>query len=237
MNITRYFLCVLLSLAGSIASPGQNIGITNTDGKTIEVTPLALSGEIFEFRMPSSGKPFKVPLEKLDAASQERVKAWADSPAAMSTRFKLDVEMRNSNTKAGKYDYDDRRQVLRPSVEVRNRERRASAPAKVMMIVLGSPVTISNRLRCVMTETKELKSLPGLAETIVDFSDVSFIFDNKKYVKHGTRYYGYVCYVIVDDEVVSSVSHPGGLRERPFEVMSQLRPGGLYKSNFSDVLR
>lgn len=221
-----------LFLTAALAQP---LTLTNTKGVSINVIPLEVHNGSLKCKKPDAPQIFNLPVASLDAASQSAVREWADSPAALSRKFRVQPNIVKSN-KGVNYDYDDRRQRIMPRVIVENAHmRKASAPAEVLMIIFANPVNSKGRLKVVSFEKQKLPSLDRSDKLELTFAPSVLTFDNHKAATHGARYYGYAVIVLVDGVEVARECHPHGFSKVPSGILTSLRARKTYDKDFGDV--
>lgn len=228
-----------ITLLGLMISLLQAAPVTlkSADGKSITCELISLEGEVIEFTNSANRKKYKLPLERLDEASKKIVLDWSKSPASKSSRMKIQTNIVRGNKKSQMENYDDRQVTVTPKVTVENGDsQKGSAPAEVVTVTFATPVNTPNTYYVITSQKVAVPALEPLSDHPVTFASGSIIYDNKKYAKHGNRYYGYVTLLLVDGEVIASESHPrGAFSEVSSAILMKLQAGRQYQKNFSDV--
>ena len=151
--------------------------------------------------------------------------------------MKIQTNIVRGNKKSQMENYDDRQVTVTPKVTVENGDsQKGSAPAEVVTVTFATPVNTPNTYYVITSQKVAVPALEPLSDHPVTFASGSIIYDNKKYAKHGNRYYGYVTLLLVDGEVIASESHPrGAFSEVSSAILMKLQAGRQYQKNFSDV--
>ena len=181
-------------------------------------------------------KRSKLPLTSLDHKSQDLVKKWAASPAALSRDVKVSSNIVRGNKKDPREDYDDRITTITPKITINNKDgKKATAAAKLIAVIFAKPVTVSNSFYIASSESVALPSIERNSEKEVIMPKSSLVYDNKKYAKYGNRYYGFVTFVMVGDEMIAKDYNPHGLGSIPHQTLLKLKARQTYPTDFSTV--
>ncbi len=214
----------------------EPITIKNTKGQELTVTLQSLSGDKITFLNTSNSKSYTVPLSSLDRDSQATIKAWSTSDSALSTRFRVTVDMVKSNKKSKIEDYDDRVVVVTPKVTVKNMSPdKASTPLEAVMVVLGRPILKKKSMQVISKEIVQVPSLPKAGKQNIIYESAQILYDNKNAAQYGVRYYGHALLLVKDGQIIGGNYNPPSLERQYAGKLLHVTAGKTYKGDFSDV--
>jgi hypothetical protein len=191
--------------------------LTDRNGATLSAKPLSCDGKTLTIIRDTDRKKFSIPLERLDAASQDRVQTWMAKAALEPRDFEITVVTNKNSRKTGMEDFDDKRVNLDPVVTIRNPEPRVSSPAaKVSVLFLGRPVSDPSGFVIIRKSTFDLPDLGPHESEEFKVGKISLAYDNRGYAQFGARYCGYVILIHDTDaeRIIDSTSVPAGLDEK-----------------------
>lgn len=208
---------ILASVLVQSVTAADILVLADKNGANLTAQPVSCDGTTLTIIRESDKKRFSIPLERLNDASQARVKAWMAKAADKPRDFEIIVETNKNRRTTGMEDFDDKRVNLEPVVTIRNPENRLAAPAaKVTVVFLGRPVTDTSGFVVFNKTTFDLPELQPLASEVYQIAKISSAYDTRGYAKFGARYCGYV--VLIHDEagekILDSQSVPPGLDEK-----------------------
>jgi hypothetical protein len=210
------------------------MSITSKDGKTIQVELNRSTETEVTLKMVKDGRNYTFKLDKLDAASQEKIKEWKKAGGGASVSYEIDYSSGKSNRPSTDYYYDDdRRLILKPKVTIKNRDSKvATKKARVTVLILGRPVRERNVIRVLQKQDRELPVIEPLSESVIEIDSVVTQYDNKGSYKSGTKYLGYV--VLIHDgksRILASKSIPSTLVQKYGPMLLGLKEGYRYDKN------
>ncbi len=169
-------------------------------------------------------------LDKLDEASQERIKKWKEAGGGASVSFEVKFVSGKRNGRSPDEDYDDRRLKLKPAVTISNTDRVArTKAAKVTVLILGRPVLDRSSYAVLGREDFSLAVMAPLEKRVFKLKSITTEYDNKGYAKYGSKYLGYAVLIHEDDcQVLFSKSSPTSLAKNFGAMLLELEKGSRY---------
>lgn len=228
-------LTFMLGLAHPAAAESEVVALMDKSGAALTVRLVTCDGTNLTITRQSDGKTFTIPLERLDAASNETVKAWIAKGGNLTTKYAFAVETGKNRRTTGAEDFDDKRVNLDPVITVRNPHTTlSSSEAKVTVLFLGRPVVDSSWLFVISKATFDLPKLTPLTSQNFPVGPVTCAYDDRGYSKFGARYLGYA--IIVHDadgkKTFDSVSVPAAVLDGRELQFIALKKGATYDRNF-----
>jgi hypothetical protein len=207
-------LAFMLGFAHPVLAESEPVTLMDKNGTTLKVRLVSCEGPNLTVIRQADGKSFTIPLERLDAASNETVKSWIAQGGNLATKYAFSVETGKNRRTTGTEDFDDKRVNLDPVITVRNPNTTlSSGEAKVTVLFLGRPVANSSWLFVISKNTFDLPKLAPLTSQNFPVGPITCAYDDRGFAKFGARYIGYA--VIVHDaagkKVFDSASVPAAV--------------------------
>lgn len=166
----------------------------NTDGQTITATLVKVTGASVVIQT-ETGKSYNLPVARFSPEDQLYIANWAKEQAQEYIP-KLECFFNNGKKDARNgNDYDDRSQLIRPSVRVENREMKVAVDkAEGTLIIFGKGAASTNELKVLSKQTFPVSVLPfGKMEW--EGKPVKIDYDDNDYSRFGYKYCGYLIIV------------------------------------------
>ncbi|WP_018970695.1 hypothetical protein [Rubritalea marina] len=222
-----------ISCASLVAS--ELVELTNYSGKSIACSILRADSE--EVKIKVKGKVYVLPLDSLDLASRDKVKAWIDSGAGLSKKLALRVQSGKTERVSKREGYDDRDLRLKPFATILNDDRKLpTSELNATFILIGKPVLDGSLYYVFSRDYRNLGAIKEGGQVKVNFSPVSAEFDDRGYAQYGHKYAGYAMVVRdKNDAVVAAKSVPSNLIKEGVEAILKMRQGQYYTKNLTRV--
>lgn len=163
----------------------------NTNGQTIMAAIVKVAGTNVVIQT-DAGKSYNLPVARFSPEDQLYIANWAKE---QSQEYLPKIECffntgkkdaRNGN------DYDDRSQLLRPSVRVENREMKVAVDkAEGILMIFGKGAASSNELKVLSKQTFPVNVLP-FDKMEWEGKPVKIDYDDNDYARFGYKYNGYL---------------------------------------------
>lgn len=207
--------------------------LTNTSGQTVEVYLKSSTSDSVTVTLVKNRKVHTLPLANLSKKSQELVAKWKKAGGGLSTDFEIDFDSGRSTKSIG---YDDKQQVIRPTVTVLNDDLKLSSrKLKVTNILLGRAAIDSSLIYVFSKTTKDLPSIEASEEFEYKLAPLQTVYDRDGY-KHGARYVGYA--VVIHDsknKVYASKVQPANFEDEIVERFSKIQAKKYYDKYFQKM--
>lgn len=186
-------IVLLSALAIHLAPAAEILILADKNGTNLTAQPVSCDGTTLTIIRDSDKKTFSIPLERLNDASQSKVKAWMEKAGDHARNFEIIVETNKNRRTTSQEDFDDKRVNLEPTVAIRNPETRIATPAaKMTVLFLGRPVSDNSAYVVFRKSTFDLPELQPLETKAFEIEKISVAYDTRGYAKFGARYCGYV---------------------------------------------
>lgn len=202
----RSWICLVLLLPGIVMSQESYRSFTNQKGQSIEAKPKTMSGGSVVLEL-KNGRVYSVSVGDLSVDDQAYLKEWEKTAPQPLPRLRLEYDSgkRDGDDKAG--DYDDRAQILKPSMVVKNDDTRYSIKGgKGTVMVFGRGVTNRNELKVLFKGSFDFSLEPG-QEAVFEGETTKVEYDDSNSVQHGHKYSGYL--LVVQDSKGEIVMNEG----------------------------
>jgi hypothetical protein len=225
--ISLLFLLLLVPCVGAQDGP---VTLTSKDGKSLQVYLKMSTGTKVTFENLSNKRAYTLDLDKLDEASQERVKKWKEAGGGASVGYEIKFVSGKRNGRSP-YEYSDgRRLKLKPEVTITNTDRGARTKAATLtVLIMGRPVLDRSSYTVLGREDHPLAVMAPLEKRVFKLRSITTEYDNKGYSKYGSSYLGYAVLIHNDDsQVIVSKSSPTSFAKNFGGMLLNLKKGRRY---------
>lgn len=236
MKVVSYLLFCALLVSSAVAG-GDFVSLTSKDGKTIQVELKHSTEKKVTFVMVDNKRKYTFKLDKLDAASQEKIRDWKKAGGGASVSFDIDFVSGKSSRAASRYEYDDeRRVVIKPKITVSNKDKDArTKPVEITVLILGRPVKDRSSIHVLGRESHPLASIEALGEKEIQMKTIVSAYDNRDSYRYGSMYSGYVVLIHEGKKILASKSVPTPNAEKWGAVWLGLKVDCKYDKNLKPI--
>jgi hypothetical protein len=166
--------------------------LVDMQGREMTVRLISSDGTTVRVTRQTDQQTFSIPLDRLNAASRQAVRAWADKGGSLTETFEIAVDTGKTRKTTNREGFDDKRVNLSPRVTITNPHLVMEArEAKVTAVFLGRPVNSNSDVYVFRSQNFDLPRLkPGTAH-VLEVAEISQAYDNRGYAQFGARYTGY----------------------------------------------
>lgn len=189
----RPLLCLVVCLSLPVLAKNDVVTLTNTEGRSIEVTLKSASQNDVTFLLLKSRKVHTLPFEKLNEQSVDLVKKWKKAGGGLSSDIDVTFKSGKVTRLSKRENYDDRTLSLKPSVVLENRDVLVPTSAlKMTVIVFGKSVVDSRAYYVFLNETKAVNAIQPGEEVETAYKMIQQDYDDRGTTsRYGARYHGY----------------------------------------------